>query len=160
VPLFASGPHARTRIASLEQRPNLGRRLFHLFIRKRGARTTALAALGLDFLTSLSAAATAIANVGPGLGEMIGRAGNFPSSPDAAKWLLLVCCASDPHDHRLVHELFLRQHGAARAMDEGDDAVDAPGGLVLCGLEVAGGVLGHGDVGVVQAAPNAPKKGA
>ncbi|TFH85213.1 TrkH family potassium uptake protein [Billgrantia azerbaijanica] len=49
-----------------------------------------LALLGLDFTTALSGAATAVANVGPGLGDTIGPAGNFASLPDAAKWLLCV----------------------------------------------------------------------
>lgn len=49
-----------------------------------------LALLGLDFDTALSGAATAVANVGPGLGHIIGPAGNFASLPDAAKWLLAV----------------------------------------------------------------------
>lgn len=44
--------------------------------------------LGLDFLTAFSSAATAIANVGPGLGPIVGPTGNFSSLPDAAKWLL------------------------------------------------------------------------
>lgn len=44
--------------------------------------------LGLDMLTAISGAATAIANVGPGLGPVIGPAGSFASLPDAAKWLL------------------------------------------------------------------------
>lgn len=48
----------------------------------------ALALLGLDYVTALSGAATAVANVGPGLGDVIGPAGNFGSLPDAAKWLL------------------------------------------------------------------------
>lgn len=47
-----------------------------------------LAALGLDFVTAITAGATAIANVGPGLGEIIGPAGNFASLPDTAKWVL------------------------------------------------------------------------
>jgi len=47
-----------------------------------------LALLGLDFLTSISGAASAIANVGPGLGPIIGPEGNYLSLPDAAKWLL------------------------------------------------------------------------
>ena len=47
-----------------------------------------LALLGLDFLTSISGAASAIANVGPGLGPTIGPDGNYDSLPDAAKWLL------------------------------------------------------------------------
>ncbi len=48
----------------------------------------ALSLLGLDFITALSGAATAVANVGPGLGPTIGPAGNFSSLPDAAKLLL------------------------------------------------------------------------
>jgi trk system potassium uptake protein len=52
--------------------------------------TIALNALGLDFITSLSATATAISNVGPGLGDMVGPAGNFAGLPDAAKWLLAI----------------------------------------------------------------------
>lgn len=47
-----------------------------------------LAVLGLDFLTAFSGAATAVANVGPGLGDIIGPAGNFAGLPDAAKWAL------------------------------------------------------------------------
>lgn len=47
-----------------------------------------LALTGLDFVTSLSAAATAVTNVGPGLGNTVGPAGNFSSLSDAAKWAL------------------------------------------------------------------------
>lgn len=47
-----------------------------------------LGVFGLDFVTAVSGAATAIANVGPGLGETIGPAGNFASLPDGAKWLM------------------------------------------------------------------------
>jgi trk system potassium uptake protein TrkH len=47
-----------------------------------------LSALGLDYLTAMSGALTALANVGPGLGDIIGPAGNFSSLPDSAKWLL------------------------------------------------------------------------
>lgn len=42
----------------------------------------------LDFVTALTGAATAISNVGPGLGSVIGPDGNFASLPDGAKWLL------------------------------------------------------------------------
>jgi len=57
------------------------------------AFTIALLALllsltGLDFITSMSAAATAVTNVGPGLGPVVGPAGNFSSLSDTAKWLL------------------------------------------------------------------------
>ncbi|MGI9353296.1 MAG: TrkH family potassium uptake protein [Rhizobiaceae bacterium] len=43
---------------------------------------------GLDFLTSMSAAGTAISNVGPGLGNVIGPSGNFQELNDVAKWIL------------------------------------------------------------------------
>ncbi|WP_120995351.1 TrkH family potassium uptake protein [Stutzerimonas urumqiensis] len=49
-----------------------------------------LALLGLDMITALTAAATAVCNVGPGLGPVIGPAGNFSTLPDAAKWLLSI----------------------------------------------------------------------
>jgi len=48
----------------------------------------ALGLMGLDFITAVSGAATAISNVGPGLGPIIGPSGTFTSLPDAAKWLL------------------------------------------------------------------------
>ena len=47
-------------------------------------------ATGLDFVTAVSGAATAIANVGPGLGDIIGPAGNFSTLNDTAKWILIV----------------------------------------------------------------------
>lgn len=43
---------------------------------------------GLDTLTSLSAAVTAVANVGPGVGDIVGPAGNFRNLPDLAKIVL------------------------------------------------------------------------
>ena len=46
--------------------------------------------MGLDILTAASAAATAICNVGPGLGQMVGPVGNFAELPDAAKWVLAI----------------------------------------------------------------------
>ncbi|MEL7486607.1 MAG: TrkH family potassium uptake protein [Pseudomonadota bacterium] len=47
-----------------------------------------LSGFGLDPLTAISAAGTAIANVGPGLGDIVGPNGNFSSLPDAVKWFL------------------------------------------------------------------------
>jgi trk system potassium uptake protein TrkH len=48
----------------------------------------ALGLLGLDFVTAMSGATTAISNVGPGMGPIIGPDGNFSTLPDSAKWLL------------------------------------------------------------------------
>ena len=43
---------------------------------------------GLDFITSISGAASSISNVGPGLGEIIGPNGNYKNIPDLSKWIL------------------------------------------------------------------------
>lgn len=53
-----------------------------------GFLALALSGFGLDFMTSLTGAITAVTNVGPGLGQTIGPVGNFASLPDGAKWLL------------------------------------------------------------------------
>ena len=47
-----------------------------------------LGSLGLDFMTSLSGAASAIGNVGPGLGEMIGPNGTYAEIPNLGKLIL------------------------------------------------------------------------
>jgi trk system potassium uptake protein len=52
------------------------------------AAALALGAFGLDWVTALSGAVQAVGNVGPGLGPVIGPAGNFASLPDGAKWIL------------------------------------------------------------------------
>ena len=43
---------------------------------------------GLDFITSISGAASSISNVGPGLGDVIGPNGNYKNIPDLSKWIL------------------------------------------------------------------------
>ncbi|HOK06089.1 MAG TPA: potassium transporter TrkG [Syntrophales bacterium] len=50
----------------------------------------ALTALGLDMVSALTAAATALGNVGPGLGS-VGPMENFAAVPAAGKWILIVC---------------------------------------------------------------------
>jgi len=59
-----------------------------LFVIFNAVITIALAMTGLDFITALTAAASAVANVGPGLGQIIGPAGNFSALTDLAKWIL------------------------------------------------------------------------
>jgi trk system potassium uptake protein TrkH len=49
-----------------------------------------LSLFDLDPVTALSSAGTAIANVGPGLGEVVGPAGNFSTLPAGAKWIMSV----------------------------------------------------------------------
>ena len=50
--------------------------------------TAFLSLSGLDFVTSISGAATSISNVGPGLGSSIGPSSNFADLPEASKWIL------------------------------------------------------------------------
>ena len=61
---------------------------YFLFFAAFAVVALALALHGHDFLTSVSGAATAIANVGPGLGAEIGPSGNFAGLDDSAKWIL------------------------------------------------------------------------
>jgi trk system potassium uptake protein TrkH len=48
----------------------------------------ALQFCGLDYLTAMSGAASAVANVGPAMGDIIGPAGNYAPLPGNAKWIL------------------------------------------------------------------------
>ncbi|EKE73374.1 cation transporter [Celeribacter baekdonensis B30] len=61
---------------------------FSFFIVTLGITSVLLAATGLDLVTAISGAATALACVGPGLGDIIGPSGNFASLNDPAKWVL------------------------------------------------------------------------
>jgi len=53
-----------------------------------GFFTMLLTAMGLDLVTSLSSAVSAVGNVGPGLGDIVGPAGNYSGLPQSAKWVL------------------------------------------------------------------------
>ena len=61
---------------------------FFLFMLTFAVLAGLLHFIGLDFLTAISGAATAICNVGPALGEIIGPSGSFATLPDTAKWVL------------------------------------------------------------------------
>ncbi len=61
---------------------------FFLFVASFAVLAGILGLSGLDFITAISGAATAISNVGPGLGQVIGPEGNFSSLPDGAKLAL------------------------------------------------------------------------
>ncbi len=73
------------------------------------ALTAAVAATGLDFVTSLTGAAQALGNVGPGLGEIIGPAGNYKPLPDTAKWLLAIGMILGRLEFMAVLVLFTRR---------------------------------------------------
>ena len=59
-----------------------------IYLATVGLFTVLLTATGLDLVTALSAAATAVGNVGPGLGDTVGPVGNYSGLPNAAKWVL------------------------------------------------------------------------
>jgi len=61
---------------------------FVAFVLLLGIVAVLLGMTGLDFITSVSGAAAAVANIGPGLGNEIGPAGNYAGLNDPAKWIL------------------------------------------------------------------------
>ena len=77
------------------------------FFLSLAAVTIVLGALGLDFITALSGATTALANVGPGIGEIIGPAGNFSSLTDSQKIVLAVSMIVGRLEILIVMALFL-----------------------------------------------------
>ncbi|MGB3406230.1 MAG: TrkH family potassium uptake protein, partial [Jannaschia sp.] len=79
---------------------------FVLFVVTLGVFAVALAMTGLDFLTAISGAATAVGNIGPGLGPIIGPAGNFAPLNDTAKWLLAAAMLIGRLELVVVYVLF------------------------------------------------------
>jgi trk system potassium uptake protein TrkH len=92
-------PHA-VLIASFNRRPIpeevLGSVMGFLFVYALGFAmlSMSLAFLGLDFVTAVSGAAAALANLGPGLGPEIGPGGSYAGLPDLAKVLLTLGMAA------------------------------------------------------------------
>ncbi len=62
---------------------------FFLFFMTFALTAIILSVLGLDTMTAWSGAGSAVANVGPGLGDIIGPSGTYQALPDSAKWVLL-----------------------------------------------------------------------
>jgi trk system potassium uptake protein TrkH len=79
---------------------------FVFFIVSLGIMTVLLGMTGLDFTTALSGAATAIANIGPGLGDIIGPSGNFAPLNDTAKWILIFGMLAGRLELMAVYVLF------------------------------------------------------
>ena len=61
---------------------------FFLYILSFAIIACLLGGLGLDLITAISGAASAIGNVGPGLGDIIGPSGSYQSIPDLGKLFL------------------------------------------------------------------------
>ncbi|GHE99464.1 Trk system potassium uptake protein [Aliiroseovarius zhejiangensis] len=79
---------------------------FVFFVVTLGIVAVLLGMTGLDFTTSVSGAATAVANIGPGLGDIIGPAGNFGSLNDTAKWILAITMLIGRLELMAVYVLF------------------------------------------------------
>ena len=58
---------------------------FFLYILCFAILACILGSLGLDLITAISGAASAIGNVGPGLGDIIGPSGSYQTIPDIGK---------------------------------------------------------------------------
>jgi trk system potassium uptake protein TrkH len=86
---------------------------FVLFVVTLGIFSVALAMTGLDMITSVSGAAAALANIGPGLGPIIGPAGTFEPLDDVAKWLLSAAMLIGRLELVVVFVLFTRQFWTA-----------------------------------------------
>ncbi len=61
---------------------------FFLFVVSFLLISAVLNSIGLDLITAMSATGTSMANVGPGLGNLVGPAGNFAPLSDVVKWIL------------------------------------------------------------------------
>ncbi len=61
---------------------------FMMFFLTLGSGAVLLVLIGLDPVTAISGAAATLSNVGPGLGPLIGPAGNYAGLPDPAIWVM------------------------------------------------------------------------
>ncbi|MBI1179181.1 MAG: potassium transporter TrkH [Alphaproteobacteria bacterium] len=80
---------------------------FFMYLLTLFVLTVLVMATGLDFLTSISAVAQAMANAGPGLGPLVGPSTNFGNLPVAAKWLLDAAMLLGRLEIATVYVLFL-----------------------------------------------------
>lgn len=69
-----------------------------------------LSLFDLDFLTAISGAASAVSNVGPALGDIIGPSGNFSSLDAGAKYLLIFAMLAGRLEIMTVLILFHRHY--------------------------------------------------
>lgn len=72
-----------------------------------GLTTLVMGAQGNDFVSSLTGALTALTNVGPVLGSIIGPAGNFAILPDSSKYTLMIAMIAGRLEIMVVLALFM-----------------------------------------------------
>jgi trk system potassium uptake protein TrkH len=78
-----------------------------LFILSFVGLALVLAILGVDFLTSMSASASVLTNLGPGLGDIIGPTGNYGSLSENVKWCLMIGMIMGRLELLTIYVLFL-----------------------------------------------------
>jgi trk system potassium uptake protein TrkH len=88
-------PHAITviKLGSIPVSQSIMRSIWGFFLLYIGifiGASIILTFLGLDLVTSFSAAATCLGNVGPGFGS-IGPMDNFAHIPASGKWIMIFC---------------------------------------------------------------------
>jgi len=79
---------------------------FVLFFLTLAVVAVILSLMGLEPITAISGAATALANVGPGLGPEIGPSGTFADLPSQAKWVLAIAMLIGRLELMSVYVLF------------------------------------------------------
>ena len=82
---------------------------FVVFLGTMMVSSLLLAMTGLDFITSVSGAAAALANIGPGLGDLIGPTGNYQSVPATAKLVLIVTMIMGRMEMLVIYAIFSRK---------------------------------------------------
>ena len=80
---------------------------FFIYIITFASSALLLSFSGLDFLTCISAAASAISNVGPGLGEIIGPEGNYSSLSSYSKSILILTMFLGRLEMLTIYVLFI-----------------------------------------------------
>lgn len=80
---------------------------FTLFMLSFGLLSVALGLAGLEFKTAVTAAWTAIANIGPVFGPEVGPTGAVTAFPDAAKWIMVIGMLIGRLELLAVYVLFL-----------------------------------------------------
>jgi trk system potassium uptake protein TrkH len=82
---------------------------FVMFTVSVGIVSVLLGLTGLDMVTSLSGSAAALANIGPGLGPIIGPSGTYAPLNDTAKWILTAAMLIGRLELMAVFVLFTRR---------------------------------------------------